>query len=135
MNINNVDYLKSKLINNMHSLRLSAEKTSADMKTDDKSFSDFYDQAAAETGRSVDLIIRSRERDTIREIEEALTRIDRGEFGICQECGKHISAKRLRAEPTSILCIECKEREESAQRGRRMCNTSSYVYFNPSMSW
>jgi DnaK suppressor protein len=134
MNINNVDYLKSMLVRDLHNLRLSAQKTSTEMKTDEKLFSDFYDLATVEAGRSVDLIIRSREREMIRDIEEALTRIKRGEFGICQDCGKAISEKRLRAEPTSLLCIKCKEKEECGQRGRTF-TTPAYVSFHPYPAW
>jgi len=122
MTNNNVHYLKSLLIKNLHDLHLSAEKTSTEMKTDEKLFSDPYDQANADMARSVDLIIRSRERELIREIEEALTRIDRGEFGTCQDCGRAISEKRLWAKPTSLLCIECKEKEEGRRRRRSLLN-------------
>jgi DnaK suppressor protein len=125
MNIKNEDYLKSMLIKNMYDLRRSAQKTSTEMKADEKAFSDFYDLATAESGRSVDLIMRSREKEMIRKIEEALTRMDHGEFGICQECGRSISEKRLRAEPTSILCIECQEREEGRLTGKHSFRLSS----------
>lgn len=135
MKSNNVNYLKSILIRNLQSLRMSAEKTSTEMKTDEKLFSDFYDLATAEAGRSVDLIIRSREREMIREIEDALTRMDSGEFGICENCGNAISEKRLRAEPTSLLCVKCKEKEECVQRGRRTFNVPSSLSFHSFPAW
>jgi len=123
MNDNNIHYLKLMLINILHDLHLSAEKNSVEMKTEEKRFSDPYDQATAELGRSVDLMIRSREWEMIREIEEALTRIDRGKFGICRTCERPISAKRLLVKPTSLLCIECKENEERRRRGRGIPDT------------
>ncbi|MDD5168820.1 MAG: TraR/DksA C4-type zinc finger protein [Syntrophales bacterium] len=135
MNTNNVDYLKALLIKNRHDLHLSAEKTFTEMKTDEKQFPDPYDRATVELGRSVDLIMRSRERELIREIEEALTRIDRGEFGICQTCGRPISEKRLWAKPTSLLCIECKEKEEGRQRSRSVLNSHTAVSSHSSMAW
>ncbi|MCK9196231.1 MAG: TraR/DksA family transcriptional regulator [Syntrophales bacterium] len=135
MNTNNVHYLKSLLINNLHDLHLSAGKTSAEMKTDEKLFPDPLDRATADLGRGVDLIIRGRERELIREIEEALTRIDQGEFGICQNCGSTISDKRLWAKPTSSLCVECKEKEEGRQRRRSILNDYSAMASHSYMSW
>ena len=135
MNTNNVHYLQSLLIKDLHDLHLSAGKTSTEMKTDEKIFADPYDRATVELGRSVDLIMRSRERDLIREIEEALTRIDHGEFGVCQTCGKSISEKRLQAKPTSLLCIECKEKEERRQRSRGIVNRQPAVSSQSAVAW
>ncbi|MBE0489804.1 MAG: TraR/DksA C4-type zinc finger protein [Halomonas sp.] len=45
----------------------------------------------------------------LRRIEAALTRIGRGEFGECIECGEWISAKRLKWDPTVLKCIDCAE--------------------------
>jgi DnaK suppressor protein len=135
MTNNNVNFLKSLLIRDLHDLHVSADKTSTEMKTDEKVFPDPYDRATAELGRSVDLIIRSRQRELIREIEETLARIDSGEFGICQSCGKNISEKRLWAKPTSLLCIACKEREENRQRSRNVVNHRSIASAQAAMAW
>ncbi|MDD5168608.1 MAG: TraR/DksA C4-type zinc finger protein [Syntrophales bacterium] len=131
MNTKNVYYLKSLLIRNLKDLKFSERKTSLEMKADEKLFSDPVDRAAVELGRSIDLIIRSRDRELIREIEEALQRIERGEFGFCQECGSPISTERLRARPTSLLCIDCKEKEEGGGRQRRHGNTQFLSGYAP----
>ena len=47
---------------------------------------------------------------TLREVDMALERIDKGEYGICQECEEPISIKRLKAVPWARLCLECQER-------------------------
>lgn len=135
MNNKNIHYLKSLLIKNLYELHLSADKTSAEMKTEEKLFSDPCDRASAELVRSVDLMIRSRERDLIREIEEALMRIDHGEFGICQDCGKTISEKRLWAKPTSLLCIECKEKEENMEKRHNILNNRPVMSSRSFMAW
>jgi len=44
---------------------------------------------------------------TLDEIEEALHRMDAGEFGQCQECGNKIADDRLQALPFTAYCIEC----------------------------
>lgn len=48
-------------------------------------------------------------------LEQALERIEKGIYGICQECKKPISRERLEAVPHARLCIECKLKEESQQ--------------------
>jgi len=51
------------------------------------------------------------------EINEALRRLYRGEYGLCESCGKPIARARLEVMPFARLCIECKEKEERANRG------------------
>ncbi len=42
-------------------------------------------------------------------IEKALEKIKEGKYGICEKCGKDISKEVLDANPSSILCKECKQ--------------------------
>ena len=43
----------------------------------------------------------------IAKISEALSRIESGEYGICDECGAEIDAGRLSAHPYARKCIDC----------------------------
>ena len=52
------------------------------------------------------------EQATLREIDEALERIEKGEYGKCQQCGHLIAKARLKAKPHATLCIECRRQEE-----------------------
>jgi len=69
-----------------------------------------------------DLAARMAELDsmTVDEIEDALAMIREGHYGVCGNCGKKISKRRLRARPFATLCIECKQMQErqSAPVGR-----------------
>jgi DnaK suppressor protein len=56
-----------------------------------------------------------RQQRRLADIDAALTRIESGSFGRCQNCGRAISEDRLRSNPTTILCIECSAREEQPQ--------------------
>jgi RNA polymerase-binding protein DksA len=47
-------------------------------------------------------------RDTLREVEAALERMDAGTYGRCQKCGQPIAEERLEALPATRLCIVCK---------------------------
>ena len=42
----------------------------------------------------------------------ALERMDNGQFGICEDCGKNIPLARLQALPHATLCFECKRKAE-----------------------
>ena len=56
-----------------------------------------------------------RNRKLVIEIQDALRLIEDGEFGICLECGGKISIARLKVQPMTKVCIDCKremEREE-----------------------
>jgi len=46
------------------------------------------------------------------DVNLALQKIEEETFGLCEECGKHISRKRLKALPFARLCIACKQEEE-----------------------
>lgn len=61
--------------------------------------------------------LASAEGRILLEINEALRRIARGEYGVCESCGSPILRARLEAMPTARLCLSCKEKEERAARG------------------
>ena len=52
----------------------------------------------------------------LKHVEEALGRIEDGEFGICEECGRSIGMKRLDAVPWTPNCRDCQEEVESKGR-------------------
>ena len=61
---------------------------------------------------STDLRFSNRERLYLGKIKGAIRRVDSDEFGICECCGGEISFSRLKARPTSEMCIHCKEESE-----------------------
>ena len=48
----------------------------------------------------------------LREIEAALRRIDDGSYGDCRACEEPIDPRRLEADPTARLCIDCASKSE-----------------------
>ena len=60
----------------------------------------------------------SQEGHYLRSLDNALERMERGEYGKCEECSCLISPKRLEAVPGAKLCIECKSKSEQQRRGR-----------------
>jgi DnaK suppressor protein len=63
-------------------------------------------------------LFASAEGRTLLEINEALRRLYRGEYGVCESCGLPIARARLEAMPHARLCVSCKQREEQASRGQ-----------------
>ena len=64
-----------------------------------------------------ELGLLSDEGTVIEMIDEALTRLDENEYGICIECGQEISPARLEVKPYARFCLDCKSRKE-AYEGR-----------------
>lgn len=74
--------------------------------------SSFADLGSDNYEQEFDLGMRENQGETLREIDEALERIDNGTFGVCQNCGKPISKGRLAAKPHARFCVPCKSELE-----------------------
>jgi RNA polymerase-binding transcription factor len=118
VNKRDVDFFRALLNQRIQELRNEAGKTVEDMD-DDETFPDPTDRASFESNRNSVLRIRDRERKLIFKMEEALTRLDDDEFGICEECGEQIGIERLKARPMTTLCIECKSSQEIEEKKAR----------------
>ncbi len=46
----------------------------------------------------------------LRQVEDALERMEQGSYGVCDDCGQTISPKRLEAVPWALYCISCQEK-------------------------
>lgn len=112
----NLENLKEELLSRKASLEAELIKSTEDLIEDEPMFPDAVDQAAADSGRDVAVRIKNRERDILVELKEAIRRIEDGVFGICEECDEPISEARMRANPSTTLCINCKAELESHQQ-------------------
>jgi RNA polymerase-binding transcription factor DksA len=74
--------------------------------------SDAYDRDFA-------LSVLAKEQDALYEIEQALRRIDRGVYGVCEMSGKSIPQARLEAIPFARLTVECQAQWEKEYGNRR----------------
>ena len=95
---------------------LSAVKKTADHLQESATSSDWNDRASAEEEHTLELRVRDRERQLLQKIREALRRIDKGNYGWCEETGDPIGLPRLLARPTAALCLEAQERRELVKR-------------------
>jgi DnaK suppressor protein len=92
------------------------ETMAEDMSLDTNDLPDEMDLASSEYNQSFTFRLRGRERIFLQKIDRALKKIDDGDFGVCEECGDEISAKRLEARPETTLCIRCKEDQERMEK-------------------
>jgi DnaK suppressor protein len=77
---------------------------------------DIVDLATSDLNLNLNVEIRERERQLVSKIDYALSKIDDGSFGICDECGEAIAPGRLEARPVTTLCIKCKEEQEEQEK-------------------
>jgi DnaK suppressor protein len=74
---------------------------------------DLADQASGNNEVHIQLKLRQTDAKILTAIEEALTRIDKGTYGVCRDCGEPVAPARLRAIPWTRVCISCKEKQSA----------------------
>jgi len=73
----------------------------------DRGFAD----SAHSTAERARLIALAKElRANLKDVEHALSKVDRGTYGVCERCGQPIAVERLEAIPWARLCIGCKQK-------------------------
>ncbi|HEX4825522.1 MAG TPA: TraR/DksA family transcriptional regulator [Candidatus Polarisedimenticolaceae bacterium] len=93
----------------MHAYSISKGDSQSDL---DNGTEDYVDYAVNSYAREFLLSLTELDRKQLLMVEEALNRIDRGEFGYCQQCGEEINKKRLEVQPWARHCVRCQELEE-----------------------
>lgn len=111
-----LDYFKNLLTQWLNELLRKAGSTMTGLIDQGDHLSDPLDRAVFDAERSYTLRIRDRESVLIKKILASLEDIDDGVYGICDECGKDITVKRLMARPVTRHCIRCKTRQEERER-------------------
>lgn len=115
-----LEYFRQKLINwREELLRESSETIQQTLQSTELQQPDLADRASAETDHALELRTRDRERKLISKINEALLRVEDGEYGYCEETGEPISVARLDARPVATLSIEAQERHERMEKTHR----------------
>ncbi|MFN3566286.1 MAG: RNA polymerase-binding protein DksA [Burkholderiaceae bacterium] len=74
------------------------------------------DRATIEEEHALELRTRDRERKLLKKVQQALARIESGEYGYCEETGDPIGIPRLLARPTATLSLEAQQRRELKQK-------------------
>ena len=80
---------------------------------------DAEEQSVDDFVQEVDLALMQMKSETLKKIDQAITRLEAGTYGRCQECDAEIPPARLRALPFAALCRDCQEEAESTVRAER----------------
>lgn len=77
---------------------------------------DTGEDSEADVQEDIEFALIQMKAETLSRIDEALVRLEGGEYGYCSECGDGISENRLRALPFAVRCHSCEEGRERNQR-------------------
>jgi DnaK suppressor protein len=82
---------------------------------------DAVESSEADIQDEIEFALIQMKSETLNKINDALTRLEQGDYGNCFDCGSEIAEKRLRALPFAVRCKDCEEaREVAEQRERQM---------------
>ena len=118
MNPRQLDYFRRKLEGWRDELIEESEQTLEHLRTENWQEPDPNDRATHESEASLELRTRDRYRKLIGKIDAAIRRIERGEYGYCEETGEPIGLARLEARPIATLSVEAQEAHERDEHRR-----------------
>ena len=116
MSAEQLEYFRRKLEAWKKELSRELSETLDNLKEENWQEPDITDRATVETDTGIELRTRDRYRKLVNKINSALNRIDRGEYGYCEETGDEIGIKRLEARPIATMTVEAQERHERDER-------------------
>ena len=119
MNPMQMEYFRQMLLNWRSELIQEAGETLNNLNSGNLQQPDMADRASLETDHQLELRTRDRGRKLIIKIDEALSRIENGSYGFCQDTDEPIGLKRLMARPIAVLSLEAQERHERQERTHR----------------
>lgn len=111
-----LEYFRQKLLRWRQDLIDESQETINNLRGEVRDVGDEAERASRETENSLELRTRDRYRKLLNKIDQALARIDEGEYGYCEETGEEIGLDRLEARPIATLCLDAQERWELKQR-------------------
>lgn len=117
---NRYDKIKQDLVEKKKKILAGANQAiTSKLGAQSENLPELGDQATVEIDSNFLLRLKGREKKLLTKIDQALERIEKGSFGICEECGQEIGLKRLGARPVAALCIECKTDQEEQEKIRK----------------
>ncbi len=119
MNERQLEYFRRKLVDWRDDLLAGSRDTIEGLQDGTRAIPDVADRASEETDRALELRTRDRQRKLVAKIDQALRRIEEGEFGYCDVTGEPISLKRLDARPIATMSLEAQERHERREKVHR----------------
>lgn len=115
MNHCEIDQLRSTLSAWLESHDVNSSDLMAQVSGSNENMPDLLDRASFHSEMEITFFNLGRESENKNNIIRALKRIEKGDYGICEECGERISLKRLKAVPDTTYCLSCKIELESME--------------------
>ena len=116
--------LKKMLDNRRRELMAEVQGRMRDVRTEGNKERDALDQGESsevDIQEDIELALIQMKSETLNKVNDALMRLEQGDYGNCFDCGEEIAEKRLRALPFAVRCKDCEEaREVAEQRERQM---------------
>ncbi|MDY6879264.1 MAG: TraR/DksA C4-type zinc finger protein [Desulfatiglans sp.] len=112
------EYYKSLLLQMAHELVADKKRVIGEFSMPNEPLADLFDQASKESDTGFSLRLKEREGRLIAKIESAMEKLEIGDYGLCEDCGRNISEERLAARPMATLCIRCKKEQEAREKKR-----------------
>ena len=88
--------------------QLETNKSTAEERREGSPFGKREEEATETLELEKRLTLENRIRQEIAAVEHALEKIEKGTYGLCDNCGKKIDPERLEALPQASLCLNCK---------------------------
>ncbi|HZE89465.1 MAG TPA: TraR/DksA family transcriptional regulator [Verrucomicrobiae bacterium] len=111
-----LEQFKKKLVDKRRELtRAYLRDKTYGKESDEGGTQDSADKASTSYTKEFLYSLSNTERGVLQQVEQAISRIGEGEFGVCDECGEAIQKKRLDAVPWARYCLAC---QEEVDRGR-----------------
>jgi DnaK suppressor protein len=83
---------------------------------------DAVESAEADIQEDLEFALVQMKSETLNKVNDALVRLEQGNYGNCFDCGEEIAEKRLRALPFAVRCKDCEEARETAEQRERQLN-------------
>ena len=80
---------------------------------------DAVESSEADIQEEIEFALIQMKSETLNKINDALARLERGDYGYCFDCAEEIAEKRLRALPFAVRCKDCEEARETAEKRQR----------------
>ncbi len=104
---------KKEILSELETLRDSMmDSTTGEYASESSMYSTHMEQGTDAMEREKTFLFASREGKFLNHLEDALIRIEKGDYGSCISCGKLIEKERLEAVPHAQQCLQCKLRTQ-----------------------
>jgi DnaK suppressor protein len=107
-----MDVLRTKVLEEVERIEIKLKKEELGLNVSSDTTGDEVDAANNDILKHTQLRFSTRETLYLKKLNKTKGLLESQEYGMCEDCGAGISFTRLKARPTSTMCIGCKEESE-----------------------